>query len=70
MGRSHILTDIKLAIRNDIAAIPPKMLVRAMERLKECIPNGGNHLLEIILRVNSLLLIRIFDVKCLYARVT
>jgi hypothetical protein len=48
------LEELKLSIRQEIAALPQKMLERAMqgfeERLRMCVRQEGRHLTDIIFR--------------------
>ena len=49
----HAIADLKFAIRSDIVAIPPKMLVRAAPRFQDYVRNGGIHLLDIIFKMKN-----------------
>ena len=54
MNRPHTIEELKLAIRQEIAALPQKLLERAMqdfeERLRMCVRQEGRHLTDIIFR--------------------
>ena len=52
--RSRMIEELKLSIRQEIAAVPQKKLERAMqdfeERLRMCVRQEGHHLTDIIFR--------------------
>ena len=54
MNGPRTIEELKLAIRQEIAALPQKMLDRAMqdfeERLRMCVRQEGRHLTDIIFR--------------------
>ena len=54
MNRPRTIEELKLAIRQEIAALPQKMLERSMqdfeERLRMCVRQEGRHLTDIIFR--------------------
>ena len=52
--RPGTIEQLKEAIRQEVAAIPPAMTRKAMddfrERLKECVINNGRHLSDVIFK--------------------
>jgi hypothetical protein len=54
MNRPRIIEELKLSIRQEIAAVPEDMLENAMqnseERLQICVQQEGRHLTDIIFR--------------------
>ena len=52
--RPGTVEQLKEAIRQEVAAIPPAMTRKAMdnfrERLQECVINNGRHLSDVILK--------------------
>ena len=53
-NRPRTAADLKLNIRNEVAAIPSVMLQRVMrnfwERLQECVDNNGQHLKDTLFK--------------------
>jgi hypothetical protein len=54
-NRPRTIQELKLSIRQEIAAVPEDMLENAMQnfeqRLQKCIQQEGRHLTDIIFRV-------------------
>ena len=52
--RPGTIEQLKEAIRQEVAAIPPAMIRKAMdnfrERLQECVINNGRHLSDVIFK--------------------
>ena len=52
MNRPRTIKELKLSIRQEIAALPQEMLERAMQdfekRLRMCVRQEGRHLIDII----------------------
>ena len=52
--RLGTIEQLKEAIRQEVAALPPAMTRKAMdnfrERLQECVNNNGQHLIDVIFK--------------------
>ena len=53
--RPGTIEQLKEAIRQEVAAIPPAMTLKAMdnfrERLQQCVINNGRHLSDVIFKI-------------------